>query len=422
MACAEDVDDDLRMKVLNARQKGLRCFKAIVIGSQKRVLALAHEVIEDPTETLDEEFVRAMAETVEDKSPCLLLFRTDQRENIDGCRWLLIIWIPDGSSQIERSIVVRSRNLLCQLVPHPYFLREYFVGNRKKLTLAAARGATAPSVAVEKVDASPALNCNAAPVLPDSFNRSSVLNDLLGRFASKQDPCVRLRLNSVGPQKSAKAGLANIVRSASAASKLEHPNMPVLDCQVCEARSPAQLTGVLSSYSCFFAMHLRDAILFLFWCPEGRGAGPRDCARSVDDARHAVLKATVLNTLLDFFPGKKPRVIQIEAREQQEILEGASVAAARCSSMDSDDRSTSLGSLLTPAANVPCAMGFPERPVPPHRGGTKAHTITSCSGNAGTSGGASRDRPDLHHRNSESNLRIGTRFHDAGLRRQSRGY
>ena len=34
--------------------------------------------------------------------PSFLLFRADFSENIDGCRWLLLAWLPDAVPEVER--------------------------------------------------------------------------------------------------------------------------------------------------------------------------------------------------------------------------------------------------------------------------------------------------------------------------------
>ena len=35
--------------------------------------------------------------------PSFLLFRADLSENINGCRWLLLAWLPDVAPEVERA-------------------------------------------------------------------------------------------------------------------------------------------------------------------------------------------------------------------------------------------------------------------------------------------------------------------------------
>mmetsp|Transcript_48304 Transcript_48304/g.151857 ORF Transcript_48304/g.151857 Transcript_48304/m.151857 type:complete len:431 (-) Transcript_48304:94-1386(-) len=332
---AEVVSPELRVGVLGARSRGVRCLRANVAdappseerrGDEGRgeqggpthvhSLVLAQATPGLPDTSLEKEFQRCVAEALPKQPPCLLLFRTDQRENVEGCRWLLVVWLPSSAPEADRVACVRSRGLLAQLVPHPHFLRELFATGPHELTWRAACDACAGSskeAAARRVQ-HPRLHKLAPggtasiPVGPVVPTLPAV--GLLARFGRREDPCVRLTLTS--PFRAGRGGKASA---------------PALEAKVVDSRSPAHLAkAVLPPCSCYFAMHVRDDLAFIHWCPESMTS--KDTARISDDARHAVLKAAVLSFVLGVVQPPHPRVLRVSAREPQEILDSFNRAAA----------------------------------------------------------------------------------------------
>merc|ERR1712187_443735 len=103
--------------------------------------------------------------------------------------------------------------------------------------------------------------------------------------------------------------------------------------------------GGLPSSACFFVMYNRDDLLFIHWCPENT----KDSVRVMEDARYAVLKSVVLSHILKAIPQPSPRVIQVDAREPQDIADGAA-------------KNTELGSFTSVfAAVAPTSRKDPDR-------------------------------------------------------------
>ena len=176
---------------------------------------------------------------------------------------------------------------------------------------------------------------------------------------------------------------------------------PVIEAKVIECRSPAQLAKTeLPATSCYFALYTQDDLVFVHWCPDRMSRDP--FTRMRDDSRYAVLKSSVLSLVMEAFD-PQVRVLQVDAREPQELADHANRADERAaqarktllvpqgvgkfpdSSGDakfpdkgakadfpidwpSEVTSTTNGAML---AN----LSFFVRPVPHWRGGAKAHTI-----------------------------------------------
>lgn len=398
MAGAELVDAQLRGGVRSARPGGHRCFKALVVGgsqggealgdadgkSGQRTLALAKALHEEEGASLESEFNRCVAGLVEDRVPSLFLFRTDTAENINGSRWLLVAWLPDKAPEVERAVYVRSRSLLARLVPQPYFLREFLAEKREDLTWKTARagndsGEEAWSATLDDIISSCASASGLTMSLPKGpVNHRKALPALLQRLANREDPCVQMLLAVSGSKLySGKAGCAC-----------------TLEAQANDSRSPTQLAQAnLPRKACYFVMPMRDHVLFFLWCPDTTGVS-KDHSRVVEDTRYAVLKTSVIRIILEAFPEPKPFVAQVEARDPQDIIEGAARAAEKAKRAALGTVDLPYVSELNPerryntAQAVPSTMSIDSisRPFPPWRGGSKSHTISSGTSSRGLGG------------------------------------
>lgn len=154
MAAADVVDSQLRNTVRSARARSLRCVKAILTkralpmdssetSHSSYTLAFANSA-PDEGQSLDKEFQRCIRSLLEPDRPSFLLFRADLNENIDGGRWLLLAWLPDVVPEVDRVRYVRSRGLLVDLVPQPYFLCELLLRQTSQLVWSTAAAALRP--------------------------------------------------------------------------------------------------------------------------------------------------------------------------------------------------------------------------------------------------------------------------------------
>mmetsp|Transcript_24802 Transcript_24802/g.51889 ORF Transcript_24802/g.51889 Transcript_24802/m.51889 type:complete len:193 (+) Transcript_24802:1-579(+) len=170
-----------------------------------------------------------------------------------------------------------------------------------------------------------------------------------------------------------------------------------------ECQTPAQLAKAeLPSTSCFFALYSRDDLVFVHWCPDRLSRDPT--VRMRDDSRYAVLKPTVQRLVMSAFP-TPPRLLLVDAREPQDLVDGANRAAdanvakqadskqliplARGGYLAAEPTWPSKGAKadwpldwpkeVTASVAMPAGMLLPMRPVPPWRGGSKAHTISASS-------------------------------------------
>jgi len=216
---------------------------------------------------------------------------------------------------------------------------------------------------------------------------SQAAQGLLQRLANKEDSCLKLV----------------VIRTA-------RQQAPQLEAKVMDCRSPSQLAKAdLPSTSCFFALVTRDDLVFVHWCPDRLSRDPH--TRMRDDSRYAVLKPTVLRLVLAAFPAP-PRVLQVDAREPQELADNANKADERAEADAADSK------VLVPqgtggyppadgcepkwparskadwpfdwpkevitAVAMPAALQLPMRPVPHWRGGSKNHSISSSAPSIGS--------------------------------------
>ncbi|CAJ1368309.1 unnamed protein product [Effrenium voratum] len=225
MAAADTVESQLRNTVRAARTRSLRCVKAIIAKKSSNLdpdsvtytLALANSA-PDEGQSLDKEFQRCVKGLLEPEKPSFLLFRADLCENIDGSRWLLLAWLPDVVPEIDRARYVRSRGLLADLVPQPYFLSELLAREVKSLVWSSAAAALSrtrrPKEAEEDLPAKPpTLEAPQGPL-----RLSQAAQGLLQRLANKEDSCLKLV----------------VIRTA-------RQQAPQLEAKVMDCRSPSQL-------------------------------------------------------------------------------------------------------------------------------------------------------------------------------------
>lgn len=401
---AELVETSLRTAVQTARARYVRCLKAVIATAAEqsgsdpapRSLHLAGSVAEEGGALLEKEFLKSVKELIEDGKPCLLLFRADTCENIDGSRWVLLTWLPPAVSETDRSIYIRSRSFLSDLVAQQYFLSELFVSKRSQLNWASISEALPISrfQQEDKMELSKAqrpLSGECSVEAP--LRHSPALQGLLQRLANREDSCLRL--------------LINMRDLSSLDSKESTMIVPLLEAKVLECRSPAQLAkGDLPSAAAFFALCSREDLLFIHWCPDR--VMTRDAVgRMREDARYAVLKAAVLKVVLAAFPAPGPRLLQVDARDPQELVDNANKAA------DAAALAEKAGQGLMPRAisgypaeganadtpwpakgasadwpldwpaeatrhvRMPASLSLPSRPVPWWRGGSKTTSFSS---------------------------------------------
>lgn len=401
---AEFVEIPLRTAVQTARARYVRCLKAVIAARAEqsgsdpapRSLSLAGSVAEEGGASLDKEFIKSVNELINDGEPCLLLFRADTCENIDGSRWVLLTWLPASVSERDRSMYIRSRSLLSDLVAQQYFLSEHFASRRSQLTWASV-SAPRPSSNPKQdsnVESSRAQRPASGECSLDApLRHSPALQGLLQRLANREDSCLRLAINT---------------RDLTSLDARESTMIvPLLEAKVLESRSPAQLAkGDLPSAAAFFALYSRDDLLFIHWCPD-RVMTRDTVGRMREDARYAVLKAAVLKIVLAAFPAPGPRLLQVDARDPQELVDNANKAAdaaalAEAASQDLVPRA--VGGNPVEGANpdthwpakgapadwpqdwppeatrhvcMPASLSLPSRPVPWWRGGSKTTSFSS---------------------------------------------
>lgn len=412
MVAAELVDPQLRASVRGARSNAVRCLKAIIVGQSVGVgnppsdlttpalgsdghgevtLALGSLLHEDLALSMEEEFERCVEQLIEDDKPCLLLFRADGRENIEGSRWLLVAWMPKKAPDADRAAYMRSRGLLSDLVSQPYFLREYFAHRRLELKWRLVCSAVEDREKAPPGSSPPVgLGCHECTLPDGPIALGASLVVLLQRFMRKEDLC--LRLNLIGSKTPVKW-------AAQQPGSRGGPDLLILDAKTHDCKNVLNLAkSGLPSSVCFFVTFSKDDLVFVHWCPDMNLR--KDAARAMEEARYAVLKRVVLQTVLKACTNPPERVIQIDAREQLDIHEGvigravdstSSPLPLRGSPRPADlERSwPSPGSPADwpwdwPAAAsgtvMPSSLVFPERHVPHWRGGSKMHTIGTESG------------------------------------------
>ncbi|CAL1141173.1 unnamed protein product [Cladocopium goreaui] len=388
---ADSVDGQLRQTLRAARSRCLRGVKAIVTkkssSEERYALALANSM-PDEGETLDKEFARCVQGLLEPDKPSFLLFRADVSENIDG-RWLLLAWLPDVVPEVERLRYVRSRNLLADQLPQPFFLRELLLREAQQLLWSRAaqalRGGDAETMAPRLP---PRQEAAEGPV-----RLSQAAQSLLQRMARREESCLKLIFSGRFSLKQMKT-LPTIVEQLSAASQTG----PQLEAKAVDCRSPSQLAKAeLPSTSCYFALFSREDLVFVHWCPDRMS---RDhFTRMRDDSRYAVLKPAVVRLVMDAFD-PQVRLLQVDAREAQELVDHANRADERmvadelgskvlvpqgAAAPSGDCKFPDKGAkadwpldwpkeVTTPVA-MPANLCFFLRPVPYWRGGSKEHTI-----------------------------------------------
>lgn len=237
---------------------------------------------------------------------------------------------------------------------------------------------------------------------------SPLVSNAVQRLARHEDPCIRLQL----------IGSKNPIKWSTDMGSKSGPNLLTLDGKAHDCRGPAYLAkSALPSSACFFATCHKKDLFFVLWCPET--AMKKDTVRVLEEARYAVMKSIVLGCILRAFSQPPTRVVQINAREAQDIHEAVQKALgeepASRSSVESSrqvrfsegqsgqreggaerpwpspganaDWPSDWPSAAFPAA-MPSTLSLPQRPVPPWRGGSKNHTIGGDGvGNTGSSRG-----------------------------------
>ena len=397
MAAADTVDSQLRNAVRAARSRALRCIKAIISGRSSALkadvshtLSLANTAL-DEGQSLDKEFQRCVKSLLEADKPSFLLFRADMTENIEGGRWLLLAWLPDSVPEIDRTRYVRSRGLLADLVPQPYFLGELLVREPTQLVWPVAAAVLKP----KKEDSSSFGAPSPKVALEGPVRLSQTAQSCLQRLANREESCLKLVFS----------GRFSLKRLQTISEQLG-PQMtaPVLEAKVMDCRSPSQLAKTeLPSTSCYFALLNRDDLVFVHWCPDRMSRDP--FTRMRDDSRYAVLKSAVLSLLLETL---KVRLLQVEAREPQELVDHANRADERLVAdlaaskalvpLGYPERSERVGAKFPEKGKADWPMDWPKeaepampanlsffvRPVPHWKGGSKAHSIqvTSSLSNA----------------------------------------
>ncbi|CAE8725682.1 unnamed protein product, partial [Polarella glacialis] len=395
--------------VRSARASAVRCLKAMVVGGDgARTLALACSLQEEPGAALEAEWERCVKNLIDSEKPCLLLLRTDEHENIDGSRWLLVAWLPQSASEAERALYMRSRSLLADLVPQPYFLRELLASDKRGLSWSAACAAMAQTVGAlrarsgeedivgEQVLRLQRQTCSGGHI-EGPVTQSQSLAAFLGRLVKREDSCLRLVLSTQRAM-GASSGFAPGEGGATGSQRAP----PLLEAKVVESRTPRELAKAgLPSGACFFALcsrnpeSSRDDLIFVHWCPD-RVVGKDSSTRSFEDTRYAVLKGMVLQIVLAAFP-HRPRVLQVDAREPEDITAGTNRAVEAADGTApgipagavgaSEDRRPTKGYTDWPAdwpeastaVAMPASLALPRRPVPHWRGGSKAHSISGFS-------------------------------------------
>lgn len=394
---ADSVDGQLRQTLRAARSRCLRGIKAIVTKKsssegERYALALANSM-PDEGEALDKEFARCVQGLLEPDKPSFLLFRADVSENIDGCRWLLLAWLPDVVPEVERLRYVRSRNLLADQLPQPFFFRELLLREAKQLLWSSAAAALRSA-------ASPNLEETVAPrfqprqeAAEGPVRLSQAAQSLLQRMARRDETCLRLVFSGRFSLKQMKT-LPSIAEQLSAASQTG----PQLEAKAVDCRSPSQLAKAdLPSTSCYFALFSREDLVFVHWCPDRMS---RDhFTRMRDDSRYAVLKPAVMKLVMDAFD-PQVRLLQVDAREPQELVDHANRADERMvadvlgskvlvpqggTATSGDCKFPDKGAKadwpldwpkeVTIPVAMPANLCFFLRPVPYWRGGSKEHTI-----------------------------------------------
>lgn len=437
---ANSIAEDLLKAVQSARQSKVRCIKASVqrdnfhsVGAGG-VLVPTAIIQEDAGSLLKHEFERTMRLAIQadpgEDGPGLILFRADARENIEGSRWLLVVWLPAHCSLASRAVTMRSRGLLTTAVSQPYFLQETFVdtaedlrwdlvqqshtkgplGRRADLALLDPTTGGGGSKMTLKELLKKADDLGLSLPVDDEEDKDTALEELCTIYRDqkgfigaaefrrlKRDARTAVKPYPIPPVQAPLAQSESLAKNLHALARQEESCIRlVLAGGATNAISPLVLESVavrdvhgvvrlaeeaatLRVCSYFLLMH-RGCLFFVFWCPES--AGGKSSLRLREDACYAVMKASVLRVVLQGFPDPPRGVLQVDAHEAQAILDAAGAVGA-------GSRSASFGSLMNRdgpsdvAPNVPCIMEIPERLYPPWLGGSKASTIGFVGGGGG---------------------------------------
>lgn len=396
---ADTVSQELRSAIRSARTEGVRCIHAVVSTAtveqetgdgnveSTKVLELGVEkiILEDHLVSLENEFVNAVANKVlPEQGARLFLFRTDREENIEGSRWLLVTWIPRSCAEAERALYMRSRPLLESLVYQPHFFTEVFAKSKADLSWANVVHALAGGEVSKphKTIAKCSINGN---IISGPLTKPAQFGKVLERFVQRDISCIRLQL--VGVKSSIKWP----------AWCKTGPTPLTVDAEPHECRNASHLPkSGLPLHAAFFATYIADKgdFAFVSWCPDT--SLKKDTFRVLDEARCAVLRTTVLEVVLEHFPQRPERIVQINARDSQELEDAiykatnGSMGANACG--QARERRETQTERFWPTAGklpdwpeewpldaftstMPSSLCFPKRLVPPWRGGSKAHTI-----------------------------------------------
>jgi len=321
-------------------------------------------------------------------------------------------------------------------VPNPVFLCEFFASRREELTWAMARkelfaapvgappgAGAADTTGVRTQAQAAAVGSRVGPVV-----RSPGLDGLLQRLAKREEGCTCLKL-TLGPAKP--------------------PAVATLDARPVECRTAKELARQPDltrpgAVPCYLAlMQSSNELLFVHWAAEGNPKGQDDSRQAhavlevvaghctvrdvappqlKDGARCAALEAEVLGIVLEAFVPPAPRALRVEAREPQDIIDGVARGGedvcrapklARGVTRALSRAEVEVREFPQPGAPAdfpldwpseklapgaqPASLQLPERPVPPWRGGSKAHTL-GHGGASGDSMGARRTRHSTHHK------------------------
>jgi len=287
---------------------------------------------------------------------------------------LLVTWVPETSPEARRAECVRNRALLSGAVPQPFFLREHFAAKRAELTWAAAGNSENHTAAAAPV-AQRVSSVAVGQTVQGPITCSSSAEDLLKTFAQQKDTVVRLQL---------------------AAGKASQAGGAILEGKVHDCRSVAHLAkSALPSSPCFLVCAAKGDIVFVLWCPSsGSTRESKDAPRLVEETRHAVMKGAALSAVLGVLPEKPKLVVQFDAREAQDIHDGLLRTLEASPAPPWPARGPDGAERGWPAPGAPgdwpcdwpssaleaarpSTMVLFERPVPPWRGGSKAHSVSS---------------------------------------------
>lgn len=415
MACADTVDPECRIKIRSAITECVRCLKCVVKNAevdeievskvdnyasrQSRTISVVKSM-RDSGQPIDKEFFRCVSKEADASVPFLFLFRTDDRENIQDCRWLLVAWVPKNASEVDRAIYMRSSTTLGYAVPNPYYLTELAAKDLVQLSwpsvlqvgslfggaiASSTRNPAALPIFFSKHQLTMASGISPSGIVPHQQLQGGALRVTMGsfpfivRFAKKEEPCIRLFLAKED---------ATSKKSSAAASKTL-----ALEAQPMHYKTAAALgPHLVVPNNCYYALHLKDSLLIMLWCPE---SAHWDRERVAEDTKYALVKNLIPDLLLKSFCLPHPMISFMDLQNLQDFEDMFGLRSSK------DIGGQPLCEVLTPSAlivgnvlglrgvqppatvptsSITSSLAFPERPVPYWRGGSRIHTIGTRMG------------------------------------------